>query len=111
MWRIRFSVTNLKFQPDTHYFFSASKDGVIKYWDADRFEQVLLLPGHSTGTSIWTIAISFDGAFMVSAGQDRSLRLWERGEDLVFVEEEKERALEAQADVALATQQFDVQVK
>jgi hypothetical protein len=23
------------------------------------------------------------------AGQDRSLRLWERGEDLVFVEEEK----------------------
>ena len=25
----------------------------------------------------------------VCAGQDRSLRMWERGEDLVFVEEEK----------------------
>jgi U3 small nucleolar RNA-associated protein 12 len=40
------SVTSLVFQPNTHYFFSAGKDGTIKYWDADRFEQILLLPGH-----------------------------------------------------------------
>ena len=30
--------------------------------------------------------------------QDRSLRVWARGEDLVFVEEEKERALDFQGD-------------
>jgi U3 small nucleolar RNA-associated protein 12 len=23
-----------------HHFFSASKDGVIKYWDGDKFEQI-----------------------------------------------------------------------
>lgn len=30
------SVTSVRFQPGTHYFFSAGKDGNIKYWDADR---------------------------------------------------------------------------
>jgi len=37
---------------------------------------------------------------LYSCGQDRSIRLWERGEDLVFVEEERERALEAKVDKA-----------
>lgn len=36
----------------------------------------------------------------MSVGQDRSLRLWERSDDLVFVEEERERALEALAEKA-----------
>ena len=31
------SVTAVLFQPETHYFFSAGKDGVCKYWDADRY--------------------------------------------------------------------------
>ena len=30
------SVTCVRFQPETHYFFSSGKDGVLKYWDADR---------------------------------------------------------------------------
>lgn len=30
------SVTCVRFQPNTHYFFSSGKDGVCKYWDADR---------------------------------------------------------------------------
>ena len=47
---------------------------------------------------MWSLDVSRDGAYCVSGGQDRSLRLWERGEDLVFVEEERERALAAQAD-------------
>lgn len=41
-----------------------------------------------------------DGSFALSAGQDRSLRLWARGEDLVFVEEERERAMEVEVDRA-----------
>jgi len=61
-----------------------------------RFEQVLHLPGHKG--PVWSLDVSRDGAFCVSGGQDRSLRLWERGEDLVFVEEERERALAAQSD-------------
>ena len=52
-----------------------------------RFEQVLLLPGHRG--SVWGLDMSQEGAELYSCGQDRSIRLWERGEDLVFVEEER----------------------
>ena len=41
-----------------------------------------------------------DGSFCVSGSQDRSLRVWKRSEDLVFIEEERERAFEAQADTS-----------
>jgi U3 small nucleolar RNA-associated protein 12 len=63
-----------------------------------RFEQVLHLPGHKG--PVWALDVSRDGSFAISGGQDRSLRVWERGEDLVFVEEERERALEALAEKA-----------
>lgn len=91
------TVTSVQFVAFSHYFFSASKDGSIRYWDGDRFEQVLYLPGHK-GT-VWSVGVGLEGAFVFSAGQDRSLRRWMRDvDDLVFVEEEKERALEAQVD-------------
>lgn len=90
------SVTSIRFQPKTHYFFSSGKDGAVKYWDADRFEQILYLSGHSS--AVWGLDVSSDASMCVSAGQDRSLRVWSRTEDLVFIEEEKERALEAQTE-------------
>jgi len=31
------SVSCLRFQPHTHYFLSTGRDGVLKYWDADRW--------------------------------------------------------------------------
>ena len=93
------SVTNVRFQPKTHYFFSSGKDGIIKYWDADRFEQILYLPGHLS--AVWGLDVSSDAAVCVSSGQDRSLRVWSKTEDLVFIEEEKERALEAQAELSM----------
>jgi U3 small nucleolar RNA-associated protein 12 len=40
------SIMALSFVPGTHYFFSASKDKMIKYWDGDKFEQILTIPGH-----------------------------------------------------------------
>ncbi len=81
------SVTCVRFQPYTHYFFSSSKDGSVKYWDADHFTCVLLLAGHKG--SVWSLSISTEGAILVSGGHDRSIRLWRRSEDLVFVEEER----------------------
>ena len=35
------SVTCVRFQPSTHYFFSSGKDGVCKYWDADRLINIV----------------------------------------------------------------------
>lgn len=37
------SVTALRFVQNTHYFFSAGKDGKIKEWDADNFEKIVTL--------------------------------------------------------------------
>ncbi len=76
----------------TDFFLPLSIDVAV------RFEQVLHLPGHKG--SVWGVDVSRDGAYCVSSGQDRSLRIWERTEDLVFVEEERERAIVAQADAS-----------
>ena len=40
------SVTAVKFVPNTHYFFTVSKDGLLKQWDADNFERIVTLKGH-----------------------------------------------------------------
>lgn len=58
------------------------------------------LPGHNG--PVWGVDVGAVGGYgnddagmmVVTCGQDRSLRIWERGEDLVFIEEERERALE-----------------
>ncbi len=34
------------FVPNTHYLFTAGKDKMVKYWDVDRWELLLELPGH-----------------------------------------------------------------
>ena len=59
---------------------------------------MLHLPGHKG--PVWALDVSHDGSFACTGGQDRTVRVWERGEDLVFVEEERERRLEALADQA-----------
>jgi U3 small nucleolar RNA-associated protein 12 len=61
------SVTDLRFVRGTHNFFSCSKDGSIRYWDGDRFEQILLIEGHFAEVS--SLAIARTGAFVLSAGQ------------------------------------------
>ncbi len=90
------SITDLKFVKKTHNFFTCSKDMTVRYWDADRFEQILLLNGHSG--EINCLSLSKTGAFVLSGGMDRQVRVWERTKDMVFLEEEKERELEAAFD-------------
>jgi U3 small nucleolar RNA-associated protein 12 len=40
------AVMSLAFVPGTHYLFSAGKDKLIKYWDCDKFEQIVTMQGH-----------------------------------------------------------------
>jgi U3 small nucleolar RNA-associated protein 12 len=86
------SVTDLRFVRGTHNFFSCSKDGSIRYWDGDRFEQILLIEGHFAEVS--SLAIARTGAFVLSAGMDRQVRVLERTTDIVFLQEERERELD-----------------
>ena len=77
---------------EQHIFFSASKDSTLKIWDGDRFEQVQRLSGHHG--EIWAMAASRTGEKVVTASHDKSIRVWEVTDDLVFLEEERERELE-----------------
>lgn len=90
------SITDLRFVRKTHNFFTSSKDGTLRYWDGDRFNQVLLLNGHFSEVNC--LALSKTGAFVLSGGMDRQVRVWERTRDMVFIEEEREREMEDMFD-------------
>lgn len=48
----------------------------------------------TTPPQAWTLEVSPDGSFVLSGGHDRSLRLWRRTEEMVFLEEEREKEME-----------------
>ncbi|XWS66807.1 hypothetical protein CRYUN_Cryun05aG0232500 [Craigia yunnanensis] len=87
-----FCVMAVQFVCNTHYMFSAGKDRLVKYWDADKFELLLTLEGHHA--DVWCLAISNRGDFVVTGSHDRSIRRWDRTEKPFFIEEEKEKRLE-----------------
>ncbi|KAK1757696.1 WD domain-protein [Echria macrotheca] len=84
-----------------HNFFSASKDRTIKYWDADKFEQIQRIHGHHG--EIWALAISHSGRFLVSASHDKSIRVWEETDEQIFLEEEREKEIEELYESTLTT--------
>lgn len=93
------SVMQVCFQPRTHYFMSAGKDGTVKYWDADHFEMIHVV---ARGISeVWALSMASDGMFMAAAGHDRAIRVFSRSEDIVYLEEERERERDMQVDADL----------
>jgi len=97
------------FEPRTHNFFSVSKDKYVKYWDGDKvglmrfssgsyperdpqFELIQKMDGHHG--SIWALAASRHGGFIVTGSHDKSIRVWEKTDDPLFLEEEREKELE-----------------
>jgi U3 small nucleolar RNA-associated protein 12 len=86
---------------DTHFFFSVSKDKCIKSWDGDKFEQVQKLTGHHG--EIWAMALSKTGDLVVTASHDKSIRVWTLSDDLIFLEEEREKEIEELYEQTLTT--------
>ncbi|KAL8723863.1 MAG: hypothetical protein Q9181_007127, partial [Wetmoreana brouardii] len=84
-----------------HHFFSASKDRMIKYWDADKFEQIQKLEGHHG--EIWAMTVSRTGEFLVTASHDKSIRIWQQTDEQIFLEEEREKELEELYENTLTT--------
>ncbi|KAL1841204.1 hypothetical protein VTJ49DRAFT_7325 [Mycothermus thermophilus] len=84
-----------------HHFFSASKDRTIKYWDADKFEQIQRIDGHQG--EVWALAVARSGTFVVSAGHDKSIRVWDETDEQIFLEEEREKELEELYEATLTT--------
>ncbi|KAB0792110.1 hypothetical protein PPYR_14071 [Photinus pyralis] len=86
------SITGLQFVPRTHYLFTCGKDGKVKEWDADTYNKIITLQGH-VGEA-WSLAVSPGGKHVVSSGADRVLRLYEKSDQPLVLqdEEEEERA-------------------
>ncbi|KAF1912499.1 WD40-repeat-containing domain protein [Ampelomyces quisqualis] len=86
---------------EKHIFFSASKDKTIKSWDADKFEQIQRFKGHHG--EIWAMTVARTGDFVVTASHDKSIRIWSKSDEPIFLEEERERELEELYENTLAT--------
>jgi hypothetical protein len=54
----------VQFVLNTHYIFSSGKDKLLKYWDLDRNELLLEMPGHQG--EVWCLAVSAYGDFVMS---------------------------------------------
>jgi U3 small nucleolar RNA-associated protein 12 len=79
-------------QRDWHNFWTAGKDGNVKYWDGDNWENILSLNGHYG--EVWAMAQDSRGDWIASAGRDKSIRIWSRTQEQVFLEEEREKEAE-----------------
>ena len=61
-----------------------------------QFELIQKLEGHHG--EIWALATSHQGEYVVTGSHDKSIRIWEKTEEPLFLEEERERELEAMYD-------------
>jgi U3 small nucleolar RNA-associated protein 12 len=86
---------------ERHLIFSASKDRTLKTWDGDKFQQIQKVRGHHG--EVWAMAVSRTGDFVVSASHDKSIRIWSRSDEPIFLEEEREKELEDMYEKTLAT--------
>ncbi|VEN48491.1 unnamed protein product [Callosobruchus maculatus] len=97
------SVTGLQFVGKTHYFFTCGKDGKVKEWDGDSFDKIITLQGHHG--EAWSLAVSPNGNFVVSSGHDRVLRMYEKSDQPLVLEDEQEEEREQQ-ELATGEQTF-----
>ncbi len=93
------SIMQIKFVINTHYFYSCSKDGLIKYWDADKFRKIQEIHGHNG--EVWCMDINKSGQLLVSSGGDRSFRMYIESNEPLFPLQEEQKELEHLFDADL----------
>ncbi|XKL69662.1 hypothetical protein PGB90_007431 [Kerria lacca] len=97
----KLAVTSLCFVSKTHHFFSCGKDGLIHQWDADNYERILTLQGHFGET--WCLSVSPNGIYVASCGQDRVIRIYEKSDEPLVLEDEREAERQEEEEKTLIT--------
>lgn len=96
------SVMALQFIPKTHMFFTCGKDGKIKQWDGDTFTKILTLPGHHIGEA-YSLCVSPNGRYLVTCGSDRAIRMFEKSDEVLVLQDAEEEEREEAENRELAT--------
>ncbi|OII73574.1 WD40 repeat-containing protein [Cryptosporidium ubiquitum] len=93
-------VTQVCFVRDTHYLVSTARDGSLKLWDTDKGELITILHQKSTygQVPILCLGLTFDGDRIICGFLDRTIRVWFRTEQQLFLEEEREKEQEEQLE-------------
>ena len=60
------------------------------------FTQILFL-------KVWTLSISPNGKYVVTSGHDKTLRLWEKTQEPLVLDDERENEREKEEEEQLAT--------
>ncbi|KAI4471001.1 wd repeat containing protein 3 wdr3 [Holotrichia oblita] len=96
------SITAVQFIPRTHFIFSCGKDGKVKQWDADAFVKITTLQGHAG--EAWNLSVSPNGQHVVSCGSDKVLRMYEKTEQVLVLQDEEEEEREEQDNLVTGEQ-------
>ena len=94
-------VYSLKIFSETHYALTCGKDGVVKFWDLDSFEMIMVFE-HLMGEGVRNLAISSIGDFFIAAGLNRTIRKYNQTREQIYAEETRERLQEEQ----MVTEEF-----
>eukprot|EP00924_Labyrinthula_sp_SR-Ha-C_P007538 snap_masked-scaffold_24-processed-gene-5.28-mRNA-1 protein AED:1.00 eAED:1.00 QI:0/0/0/0/1/1/3/0/906 len=96
-------LTCINFIAGTHQFLTGSRDGFLKFWDADTFSNITMIRAHVS--EMWGLSTSNTKSadrFILTTGNDKSIKLYKRGRDIIFPEEEQKRLMmETEADEGL----------
>ena len=57
---------------------------------------IMKLEGHHS--EVWALAVAKYGSFIVTGSHDRSIRVWRKTDEQLFLDEEREREMEAMYD-------------
>ncbi|KAH8582048.1 WD41 repeats containing [Cryptosporidium sp. chipmunk genotype I] len=93
-------VTQVCFVRDTHYLVSTARDGSLKLWDTDKGELITILHQKSTygQVPILCLGLTFDSDRIICGFLDRTIRVWFRTDQQLFLEEEREKEQEEQLE-------------
>ena len=82
----------VKFIPETHYLLSGSKDGHVKFWDADTYQLIMDLEENIL--EIKSLVVTQAGDYIVSGGLDEGIRVWKQSNDQTIATDMEEKQME-----------------
>jgi U3 small nucleolar RNA-associated protein 12 len=91
LWQHSQAVSAVRFERETHMAWTVGRDGLVNWWDCDRFLCVQKLIGHMG--EVWTLAVSAGGEYVVTGGRDKGIRVWRHTQEQLYVSIEQENLL------------------